>query len=85
MLTWRNHNTMGQVIVKRSKETVALEYREYIHRCGEVVNLIVQGSQIAGYADVSKVRISVCPHCLRDLDFEDLQVPDNVEAFGWPF
>lgn len=61
------------------------EYHQFIHRCGEVIVAIVKGSAIVGYTDVSKNQnIVVCPHCLKDIEYEDLQLEQNVADLGWP-
>jgi hypothetical protein len=70
----------------KTKETVALPktYTKCQHRCGEVIYMVDKGGMIVGYTDISKVTVVVCPHCLKDIEYEDLQLPENIANLGWP-
>ena len=75
---------MANVIKKKSFQEEIVTSGEYIHRCGEILRIITQGNTIIGYADISGSKVLICPHCLREIEFDDLQIPGNVENFGWP-
>lgn len=68
----------------RSTERHDATYTEYVHRCGEMVNMITSGTVLVGWADISKVRITICPHCLEVLDLDGVQLPQNIKSLGWP-
>lgn len=75
---------MAKVRVMSETFGPEVTYTEYMHRCSEVINVVTRGPAILGYADVSRVRITTCPHCLEVIEWDDVQLPSNVENFGWP-
>ncbi len=73
---------MARVVVREVEYKGAILV-EYMHRCGEIINVAFRNNLIVGFADISRVPITICPHCLKDLEWEDVQIPSNVENFGW--
>ena len=50
----------------------------WYHTCGEAVTVVMTRSQVVGYQDENLHDIVVCPHCLKDLEFEDLQTVESL-------
>lgn len=62
-----------------------VQYVEYMHKCSEVINVVIKQNQtVVGFADISRVPITICPHCLESLEYNDVQLIGNVNEFGWP-
>lgn len=72
---------MAKVTVSEDKRHGTME--EYIHRCGEMIQVGVYSSGIVNYRSAFGSVITQCPHCLRDIEIDDLQLPGMVEQVGW--
>lgn len=57
--------------------------QEYIHRCGTIVWVAVTMQELVGYQDDMCNNITHCPHCEQALEWEDLQILENVKELGW--
>lgn len=57
---------------------------EYVHRCGTLIWVATTHSELVGYQDDMCNDITVCPHCGTFIEWEGLQLLDNIENLGWP-
>lgn len=72
------------IIVKEKDEAEKPWITTYVHKCGEIVWAKTVANRLICYLDSSKHIITQCPHCMRDLEWEDIQLASNVKLLGWP-
>jgi hypothetical protein len=71
-------------IIAKSASDLGTTSTLMVHICGETIRVVFQGAALDHFEAITGTHISVCPDCLRDLNWDDLQMPDMVNLIGWP-
>jgi hypothetical protein len=55
-----------------------------VHWCGEIINVVMEGTTVSHYETQTGTRITTCPMCLQVIEFQELQILKMVQLVGWP-
>lgn len=65
------------------KKGTQVSVTSLVHRCGAMLAVVNRDGAIS-YQDGNEHIITVCPYCLQEIEWGDLQDPDMVSEVGWP-
>jgi len=82
---------MARVVTKYQKSLIDLSTipalqsdTVYAHWCGERLRLITRENSVIGFAALTGTPITTCPTCLEVLEFDTIQLLNNLKELGEP-